>query len=152
MLTEHGLVNLNKLVIATSEPLTQDKVKVIQGLFSINRHDDSELFYNWSDSQIIYDGVNRHRPKTGHGENDFLIVYDNKYYFQFRHGQTDEHQNNSFNFYLTRLDSSVYIEVKIDKGMNFKRRMNPVDKAKFFLTNKPLNSIKGGHYNGIELE
>ncbi|HEV8513503.1 MAG TPA: hypothetical protein VGQ59_09505 [Cyclobacteriaceae bacterium] len=151
-LTEHGIVNLNKLVVTTKEPLIPDKVKVIEGFFSINRHDDSELFYNWSDSQIIYDGVNKHRPTTGHGENGFLIVYDNEYYFQFCHVQTDEHSDNTFDFILTEADSSVYIEVKIDRGMNFKRKMNPVNQAKTFLTNRPLESIKGGHYNGIELE
>ncbi|MGC4023174.1 MAG: hypothetical protein QM734_15145 [Cyclobacteriaceae bacterium] len=58
MLTKHGLINLNKLTIHTDEPLAIDKVKVIEGFFSINRHDDSELFYDWNDGQIVFDGVN----------------------------------------------------------------------------------------------
>ena len=47
-LAEHGIVNLNRLSVRSSDSLTDSKVKVIQGFFSINRKNDSELFYDWA--------------------------------------------------------------------------------------------------------
>jgi hypothetical protein len=151
-LSEHGLVNLNKLSVRSTHPLTDGKVKVIQGFFSINRKNDSELFYDWPKHQIIYHGGNSHKPETEYGENDFLVLYDDQYYFQFRHFQTDESEDNSFDFYLIQADTSIYLEVKINDRVKFKRRMNRVSQSQDLLTNMPLDSIRDGVYNGVELK
>jgi hypothetical protein len=150
-LAEHGLVNLNKLSVRSTPPLTDSKVKVVQGFFSINRKNDLELFYDWQDDRIIYNGCDSHKPKTEHGETDFLVLYDDQYYFQFRHFQTNESERNSFDFHLVQADTSIYLEVKINAGVRFKRKMNLVSQSQYLLTNKPLDSIMGGVYNGIEL-
>jgi hypothetical protein len=150
-LADHGIVNLNKLSVRSSPPLTDSKVKVIRGFFSINRKNDSELFYDRPDDQIVYNGGNSHKPETEHGENDFLVLYNDQYYFQFRHFQTNESEDNSFDFYLTQADTSIYVEVKINDNVNFKRKMNRISQSQYLLTNRPLDSVKSGVYNGVEL-
>ena len=151
-ISEHGIINLNTLTVNTSSPLDNSKVKVIQGQFSINRKNDSELFYDWPANQIIFNVFSRHKPQTGHGENDFLVIYDNKYYFQFRHFQTNESKNSSFNFNLMQVDTSLYLTVKVNDRIKFKREMKLINQSQLFLTNRPLDSIKSGVYNGIELK
>ena len=150
-LAEHGIVNLNKLSVSSSPPLTDNKVKVIQGFFSINRKNDSELFYDWPADQIIYNGGNSHKPETEHGENDFLVLYNDQYYFQLRHFQTNESEDNSFDFHLIQVDTSIYLEVKINDEVYFKRKMNRISQSKYLITNKPVDSIKGGVSIGIEM-
>jgi len=102
---------------------------VIQGFFSINRKNDLELFHEWPDDQIIYNGSNSHKPETEYGENDFLVLYNDQYYFQFRHFQTDESEDNSFDFHLTQADTSIHLEVKINDNVNFRRKMNRINQS-----------------------
>jgi hypothetical protein len=51
--------------------------------------------------------------KTDYGENDFLITYDDKYYFQFRHFIFNSNNQHSYDFYTVQRQDSIYVEAYI---------------------------------------
>ena len=143
------IIELTSINVETETPLSNKKVKVYQGYYSINRKSDAEMFYNIH-NQIIFDGKDNGKVKTEYGENDFLVTYDNKYYFQFRQFCTNDNDYYKYNLEVLKKANKLYLKVVIDKGMKFERPMNLISNAIKMRCNKIINEKKG-HYNGIEL-
>lgn len=57
------IIELTTIKVETKNALSIEKVKVYQGFYSINRKNDSEMFYNIY-NQIIFDGVDNGKIKT----------------------------------------------------------------------------------------
>jgi hypothetical protein len=145
------LIDYSSIKVESKNGLQIKKVKIHQGYFSINRKNDSELF-KYKNPKIVFDGKETNLIKTEYGENDFLIVYDNKYYFQFRNFVYND--NDSVNYYLTlsKKENAIYVKVQIgDNNRIFERKMNLISEADKYVCNTFKNKVHG-NYNGIELK
>jgi len=146
-----GIINANKLIIHTANSLSENEVIIIKSFFSINRINDSELFDSYKESDVVYKSENKKTLVTEYGENDFLIIYNQKYYYQFRYFKTDDIKNNKFTFDFSKKDTNIIIQVTIEpKQMNFEGKMNLTSNAGLFKTNIPIDNA-GSNYNMREL-
>lgn len=142
------IIELTSINVKTETPLNIEKVKVYQGYYSINRKSDAEIF-NDTSNQVVFDGKGNGKIKTEYGENDFLVTYDNKYYFQFRQFCTNGNDFYRYNLKVLKKANKLYLEVVIDNAMKFERPMNLISNAKKLRCNRIIDEGKG-HYNGIE--
>jgi hypothetical protein len=142
--------NYNKFSVEVRSPLLDYKLKIFKGFYTINRSSDNELFNK--KGQIIFDGKALGKIQNDYGENDFLIVYDDTYYFQFRHFKTWNRQVDAYDFKLSESNDTIFIEAKISgtDPMKFKRPMNLISQSKSLNCNTPIHEA-GGVYNMIEL-
>lgn len=147
------LWNSNTINVTTENPLNNDKVKIEYGFNSINRESDKEMFMGRKAKTILYDGKVKAKLENEYGENDFLITYDNKYYFSFRQFKFNRRHQHTYNFNLKNKNNKMYLraEIKGQDGMKFEREMIDIEKADKYLCNVPINSA-GTIYNMIELK
>lgn len=147
------LVDLSTISVSTDNELSKRKVEIRRGFYSINRKNDQELFLNDNADRTVYYGMQNGLLKTDYGENDFLITYDNQYYFQFRHFIFNRNNQHSYNFSVFKKQDSIYIKADI-KGkdeMQFTRPMNLISKANLLRCNVPIDS-NNVIYNMTELK
>ena len=147
---EYGFFGNDNFRFNVSNELSINKLEVKHGFTSINRSSDAILFETKLD--VIFDGKECNKKKIEYGENDFLIIYDNTQYLQFRQFKIHHRSNHDYNFEISQSDSSIYVNILIEgiDGMEFKRKMNPISNAKNLRCNVPIE--KAGHiYNMKEL-
>ena len=146
-------IDFISLSVNASNNLQRDKVKIQKGFFSINRKNDTELFDSRNKTITIFNGQKTGLLKTDYGENDFLIIYDNKYYFQFRHFIFNRHDKYSYNYILSQKADTIYIQadIKGDGGMKFIRPMHLISDTNKLRCNVPIDNKKT-IYNMTELE
>jgi hypothetical protein len=147
------LVDLSTISVSTDDKFSKSKIKIKRGFYSINRANDQELFSSKNGDRTVYDGMQSGFLKTDYGENDFLITYDDKYYFQFRHFIFNSNNQHSYDFNLFRHQDTIYIKANI-KGkdkMQFTRPMNLITDSKLLRCNVPIDSSKVIH-NMTELK
>ena len=147
------LVDLSTISVSTDNDLSKSNVQIKRGFYSIDRKNDQELFLNDNGDRTVYDGMQNGLLNTDYGENDFLITYDNKYYFQFRHFIFNSNNQHSYNFSLFKKKDSIYVkaDIKGEDKMQFTRPMRLISNAKFLRCNVPIDSNKV-IYNMTELE
>jgi hypothetical protein len=78
------LWNVNGIYVKTEKPLDKGKVMIRFGFSSISRETDEELFSDFDKerSLLLFDNESsQNEIPNEYGENDFLITYDNEYYF-----------------------------------------------------------------------
>jgi hypothetical protein len=139
-----GLVDLSRIHVETDNQLSPDKVKIQRGFYSINRQSDQDLFDKGNGSSTVFDGRQVALLGTDYGENDFLITYDNAYYFQFRHWKFNHKNQHTYNFYFYRTGIHINVRAKVDgiDRMDFDRPMNPISIARQLRCNTPIDSTK----------
>lgn len=119
--------------VIADESISIEKIKIEYGLsaMSINRKSDADLFgHNY---RVLFDGGKTGNLRTDYGENDFLLTYDNTYYYQFRHFITNSHTFHNYTFHFTQLHDWPCVEVTI-KGRNemyFYRPLLKIADAKY---------------------
>ena len=155
-----GFLQLNKIIkiidfssinVKIENELDIEQVKIIQGFFSINRESDEELFID-KNPKIVFNGNKKVKIKTEYGENDFLVIYNNKHYFQFRQFCTNDNDYYIYNLNLFKKDSEIYIRGEIEpSGRKFEKKLNLIQNAKKMRCNNLIDNEKG-LYNGIELK
>jgi hypothetical protein len=147
------LWNSNTINVTTEKPLNKEKVKIEYGFNSISRKSDKEMFMARKSKTILYDGERKAKLENEYGENDFLVIYDNKYYLSFRQFKFNRRHQHSYNFYLTNKNNKMILqtEIKGQNGMKFEREMIEVEKADKYLCNEPIDSA-GTIYNMLELK
>lgn len=144
------LVELTSINVETENQIDVEKVIVYQGYYTINRKSDVEMFGNKYD-EVVFDGNATGKIKTDYGENDFLVTYDNKYYFQFRQICTNDNDYYKYNLKILKKANKIYLNADIDGGMKFERPMNLISDAGKLRCNKIIDDEKG-HYDGLELQ
>ncbi len=147
------LVDLSTVSVSTENSLSKSKVKIKRGFYSINRTNDQELFSDSNGDRTVYNGMQIGLLKTDYGENDFLITYDDKYYFQFRHFIFNSNNQHSYDFTLFKRKDTIYVKVDI-KGndkMQFTKPMHLIGDARLLRCNVPIDSSKI-IYNMTELK
>jgi hypothetical protein len=128
-----ALWNANSINVSADTPLSSEKVKVEfgEGITSINRTSDSELFTEENKNTILFDGKNENKMINIYGENDFIITYDNKYYFSFRQFKFNQHHNHDYYFHFHKNNDTIFIDLDIvgEDGMKFSEPMAEISKA-----------------------
>jgi hypothetical protein len=144
------IIELTSINVETENQIYVEKVKIYQGYYTINRENDAEIF-NDKFAKIVFDGKANGKIKTDYGENDFLVIYDNKYYIQFRQICTNHNDYYQYNLKLYKKSSEIYLSADIDGGMKFDKPLNLISEAKKLRCNEKID-IEKGIYNGIELK
>ena len=147
------LLDLSPLYVSTDGNLSHNKVRIKRGFYSINRESDQELFSKDNADWTVYNNIQVGLLKTDYGENDFLITYDDKYYFQYRNFILNSNDQYSYHFFLFKQQDTLYVKADIrgKKVVQFTRPMHLVSEAKLFRCNVPIDSSRV-IYNVIELE
>lgn len=137
-------IDFTSLSVKTDDNLEKQKVKIETGYFTVNRKSDAELFDGKNKTEIFFNGQKTGLLKTGYGENDFLITYDNKYYYQFRHFIFNRHDKYSYNYTLLKKADTIYIEADIqgDNRMTFTKPMHLISDANKVRCNVAIDGKK----------
>lgn len=119
--------NDNNITVKTKDGLKVEDVEIKYGFVSISRESDSELFS--TRLTTVFNGKDKKNLSTIFGENDFLVVYDDKYYFSFRHFIESDFKNDypnghDYNFSLYKQNDTIFCDVDIQgeiplKGTQF---------------------------------
>jgi len=148
--------NDNRIYVTTTNALSVDKVEIRKGFISINRESDMELFSK--QMKTVFDKVDKRNLETVFGENDFLVLYNEKYYYSFRHFiETDfVHEfpkGHDYNFSLYKKNDTIFckVDIKGEIPMKFTRFLTDVDLAKNRLGNTPKDKA-GAIFNMKEME
>ncbi|CAL2055558.1 hypothetical protein [Tenacibaculum sp. 190524A05c] len=149
------LWNTNAVNVETESPLTSEKVKIEFGISvnTISRTNDRVLFSNRERYTTIYDGKQLNEIINEYGENDFLITYDNEFYYSFRQFKLNRRHQHIYDFRISKRVNNIVLKVEIKgkDGMKFERKMLKIKEAEKYVCNTPIES-KGKVYNMIELK
>lgn len=115
--------------MVTEKGLIQEKVKIGQ---IIGNPDDINVNITHNDEnriRVIYNGRKSKRIKTDYGENDFLINYENKYYYKFRHFIENNNFQHDYYFRLSKREEKIYVDVHIEgpNKLNFIEPLIPMN-------------------------
>ena len=144
------IVELTSIKVEVEKPLDKNKINIFQSFYSLNRKNDSEIFDYNENTKLVFDKHDTGKIKTEYGENDFLVIYDKKYYFQFRQFCTNRNDYYRYKFKLYKKGEQIFLE-KFGDGINFTKPMNLISNAGKLRCNGPIDNKKG-LYNGIELK
>lgn len=147
---QFGIFGSDNYDFSTSNGLRIEKLELKHGSMTINRTSDLVLFETEYD--VLFDGTTYYNKEIEYGENDFLIIYDETYYYQFRQFKFHHRANHDYNFNVSKSDTGLYVNILIEgiDGMNFTREMNLISSAENLKCNVPAD--KAGHvYNMMEL-
>ena len=129
--------------------IASEKVKIEFGISvnTINRYNDLDLFSNREKYTVIYDGGPKNKIINEYGENDFLLTYDNRYYYSFRHFKLNRRHQHDYHFDLYQIGNEIFVTVNVfgENPMEFDRQLINMDMAEQFRCNRPINEL-------IELE
>jgi hypothetical protein len=145
----------NTIQVSAQPPLNKEKITIFFGISvnTISRKNDTELFSDLKKYTTLYQSGRLKDPFINeYGENDFMIVYDDKYYFSFRQFKTNRNANHTYKFDFKEDNGIPSIRVKITglNGTLFERPMNKIEDAEKLRCNTPVDSA-GYIYNMIEL-
>lgn len=144
----------NTINVTAEQPLTPDKVKIEFGISvnTINRDTDTDLFADKSKYTVLFAEQKTNSLINDYGENDFLITYDNKFYFSFRQFKLNRRHQHDYNFHFFQRGNKIYIRADINgqDAMEFERHMIDISLADKYKCNVPIDSA-GIIYNMIEL-
>lgn len=148
------LWNSNSIKVTTDKSLTPDKVKTEFGISvnAISRSTDTDLFKRREKYTVLFDCETKNQMINDYGENDFLMTYDNKYYFSFRQFKFNRRHQHDYNFHFYRKDNKIFIraDIKGQDAMEFERPMLDISLADKYRCNVPVDSAEV-IYNMIEL-
>ena len=139
------LWNINSIKVTVESPLKADKAKVEFGISvnTINRSTDTDLFNKREKYTVLYDGKKKDNMINEYGENDFLITYDNEYYFSFRQFKLNRRHQHDYKFHFFQKDDKIFIQVNINgqDRMKFERPMLEISLADKYRCNVPKEGV-----------
>lgn len=147
------LFSQNSLEVRAAKPLDLNKVQIQKGNWTINRANDKILFDRSPGNELIFSKGCASNIHSDYGENDFLVIYDAKYYYQFRHFIFNRRHYHDYHFHLDKVEGEIKLSVIIEglDEMKFERNMNLISHAEEMKTN--VSKEKAGTiYNMKELE
>lgn len=152
----YAIWNTNTIKVSTSNSENLDKIRIYYGesVNSINRESDESLFSNMDKYILLFkDGKAYSKLPNEYGENDFLITYDNQYYFSFRQFKFNRNHQHTYQFKIEKKHNTPYIlvDIKGEEAITFTREMLPISEAAKYICNTPIDRV-GTIYNMIELQ
>lgn len=118
--------NDNSLSVRVDSNLNLSKVKIYQGFFPF----DTLKIDKVKDLQkLIFNGKQLEKIQSDYGENDFIIVYENRYYCKVRHNKTNNRQSDTYSFKLCKMKDHLKLVIDIAGTDNQKsvKRLQPID-------------------------
>ena len=144
------------IIVGAAEGLSTEKVEIRYGFTSINRKNDQELFS--ANLKTVFNGKDKENLETDFGENDFLLIYDDAYYYSFRHFILTDFQGSypaphEYNIELFMQHDSIFMTANItgEQPMEFTRPLIEKEKAAQFRCNTPIAKA-GVMFNMKEME
>lgn len=140
----YKLVDLSSISVSAEGDLSRSKVKIKKSFYSTDRESDQELFSKEKGVRTVYSGRQVKLLNTGYGENDFLVIYDDEYYFQFRHFIFNRNHCHAYHFNLFQRNDTIFLsaDIKGPDQMNFERPMHLISDARLLRRNAPIDSNK----------
>jgi hypothetical protein len=126
MLKSYFGMNDNSLSVHVDSNLNLSKVKIYQGFFPF----DTLKIDKVKDLQkLIFNGKQLEKIQSDYGENDFIIVYENRYYCKVRHNKTNNRQSDTYSFKLCKMKDHLKLVIDIAGTDNQKsvKRLLPID-------------------------
>lgn len=151
----YAIWNANKIKVSTLDIKDKEKINIYYGVSvnSINRKNDASLFTDMDKYTILIErGEQKSILPNEYGENDFLITFDNKYYFSFRQFKLNNNHQHLYDFRIQVENNTPHIYVNIEgkDGMDFDKMMISISDTINYICNSPIDSA-GVLYNMIEL-
>ena len=130
--SENGIINANKLIVKVSKPLQKSKLTIINEFTSMNRPNDKTMLNSYDIQNAIYlEGSYKKRPYSD-DENDFLFIYDNKYYCYFRYLKYNVIMDDQHYFAVFKNNNDIFVHVIIKpEKIDFYIKMSPIANAQF---------------------
>jgi len=133
----------NQITVTAIDGLDAAAVVIKKGFVSINRKSDLELFNN--QMSTVYEGVDKGNLKTKFGENDFLIFYNNEYYYSFRHFINTDFKSagpkgHQYHFELFKTNEDIFVKVDIqgEEPMSFTKALVSRELAESYRENEAI--------------
>jgi hypothetical protein len=108
--------NSNLISVSAEIPLSSDKVKIGYGI-CINCTEGDYI--------IIYDGKTVNKIENAYGENNFIVQYDDKYFYSFRQFKFNCNHQHDYYFHLYRKQNKLFVKVDVSgkDGMMLEQEM-----------------------------
>lgn len=74
--------------------------KIKLSAFAENWPSDKDFFRNKTQYTVLYNGKTENELINDYGENDFLVIYDNTYYYAFRHFKLNHKHQHDYHFHF----------------------------------------------------
>jgi len=135
--------NTNAIYVTTDTPLTPDKVKIKYGVnIEKNYNTDADFFKNNKTFSVVFDGESKDKIINEYGQYDFLITYDNKYYYYFSHNRFNRRHQHQYYFHFLQKDKKIYIraDIKGNWKMEFEEPMLDLSLADKYRYGIPIDS------------
>ncbi len=125
-----NIINNNKIIVTTSNSLSTYNVKIEFGIGVNSKTNDNFLLKNKQIYSVLYNGVLNHVMENEYGENDFLVTYDDEFYFSFRQFKTNRNNEHEYYFHFLEKDGIIFCLVNIT-GINHMCIEVPLKKYNF---------------------
>lgn len=104
--------NTNQLKVSVDQPLDVNQISIFKGIYTNKRVSEFELF-KWR-RVLIFNGINLKTIVNDYGENDFLLVYTDSCYMQFRHFKTNNKQRDTYQFKIFLKNNRIFLKAQIN--------------------------------------
>ena len=108
----------NELFVTVDNSLSTDKIRIDMGFYSINSGSDENLI-KLGLNEVVYSDNKTKSFETICGENDFFVVYDNKFYTIVRHFIPNDFYDgipkpHKYNFDFKRIGERIHLTLNIE--------------------------------------
>lgn len=139
----------SSLDVTVENNLAIEKVEIQKGFWTGHRENDMELFIlTHKKSFNLFKNDNaKFFWGTSYGENDFLVTYNDQYYYVFRHFSFNNKDQNYYTINLSKVNQDILLNVVVVgydgfKDKNFTNTMNLISNSDKLRWNKPFNNIE----------
>ncbi|WP_315809272.1 hypothetical protein [Pseudomonas sp. C9-3] len=96
--------NANSVVVTAQDPLQVSLVKLAM---------DASFPKYLDVANIFFDGVQRIDIPNYYGENDFLLMYADRYMLRFRHFKTSRRHQHEYRLHLFKEQGGIHVKITI---------------------------------------
>lgn len=104
--------NSNQLKVTVDQSLDMNQLSIYKGFYSNDGVLDHEKFEQRG--TLIFKGKNLKPLANDYGENDFLLIYADSCYIQFRHFKTNNKQRDTYRFKIFLKDNKIFLNAEIE--------------------------------------
>lgn len=104
--------NSNQLKVTVDQSLDMNQLSIYKGFYTSDGVFDHEKFEQ--KGTLIFKGKSLKPLANDYGENDFLLIYADSCYIQFRHFKTNNKQRDTYRFKIFLKDNKIFLNTKID--------------------------------------
>ncbi|VVP43703.1 hypothetical protein [Pseudomonas fluorescens] len=89
---------------------------------------DAQTLDDITVSNSLFDGTPHKDIPNFYGDNDFLLIYDNRYSLRFRHFKTNWHHQHTYRIYVFEMADGIHAHISIlgSDGIEFEHVLQPL--------------------------